>query len=466
VVTRRSLLAFALAAIAVAVLFARPRPTPGPVARDFESYWAAGAAWNAHADPYGRAVWNAERTVPGVDAQRDELLPFVGPPATLLVWSLFARLPYAIAAGLWSALLGLAVVALVACALRASAAHVSATTFLTALALAIAFGPVTSDFALGQLALPAFLGATLVVLYATRSVALATPAAWLAFAQPNAALGLISQLGRNRTTLAIVMGAVAAYTLGAVAANWAWPIEYSRVLAAHADAERFVAIQLSPASIAYGFGAAPRAAEVIGIITAVLAAAAAMALALRVRDRYARFAAFSALSPFAAGFFHEHDLVVAYAGVLWCALRTRATTRVVALVGTLLVAIDWLGLAQRPTGVAQSCLLASAAFAAFVALGERLEQRATLVTGFALAVVLAGAAWIGSHHPVPIWPDALGAFHAAASAGPATTWNAEQRVSGLLAAVPAWAALRSLSLLGSGLLAYAIYRHSAYCRTA
>ena len=35
---------------------------------------------------------------------------------------------------------------------------------------------------------------------------------------------------------------------------------------------------------------------------------------------------------------------------------------------------------------------------------------------FAVAVALACAACIGAQHPAPVWPDALGAFHAAANA--------------------------------------------------
>ena len=237
--------------------------------------------------------------------------------------------------------------------------------FLALLALALAFGPMTSDLALGQLALPAFVGATLVVLIAARSLAGASAAAFLAFAQPNASLGLVSQLGRNRATFAMALGTLLAYALGALAAGWAWPVAYARILAAHGAAERFAAIQISPASIAFGFGAPPLAAGCAGVAIALLAIAAAIAIAVAVRDNFARFAAFSALGPFAAGFVHEHDLVVAYAAAAWCALRTRATARIVALAGTLLVSVDWLGLAQRPTGIAQSALLALAALCAF-----------------------------------------------------------------------------------------------------
>lgn len=468
--TRAWLIAIACASIVAAIVAVRPRTTPGPFMRDFEAYWSAGTAWNARADPYGSAIWDAERGVAGVDARRDEVLPFVGPPATLLVWSCFARLPYATAAALWSIVLAISLLALVATALRGAGSYVAPAGFVAALALALAFGPVTSDLALGQLALPALLGATLVVTIAGRSLGGAAAAAYLAFAQPNASLGLASQVGRNRTTLALALGALATYGLGAAAAGWSWPLAFARIVVAHSAAERFVAIQLTPASIVHGAGATPFAAQLTGALFALAAVAAAIAIALRVHDPFARFAAFAALAPFVASFFHEHDLVVAYPAAVWCALRLRGRLRVVALAGTLCVAIDWLGLAQRPTGIAQSALLALAALTAFIALNDEVELRGALAVAAAFAGLFAAAAWFGTRFPAPVWPTALGAFHAPAGASIAVVWWAEQRASGLLAEVPAWALLRSLSLLGCVLLAYAIgaakYPRSSCCRTA
>ncbi|MBV8531071.1 MAG: hypothetical protein JO104_07110, partial [Candidatus Eremiobacteraeota bacterium] len=399
-VTHKWLLSGACAAIAIAFLAARPHPTPGPVMRDFEAYWAAGAAWNARADPYGVAIWNVQRGVPGVDARRDEILPFVGPPATLLVWSAFARLPYATAAAVWSCVLGTSLLVLVVVVLVGAGGSLSLSSVVGTLALALAFGPLTSGLALGQLAVPAFTGAALVVLAATRSFPGATVAATLAFAQPNAALGLISQLGRNRVTLAIALAAFLSYALGAIAAGWKWPLAYAHMLGQHAGAERFVAIQITPSSVAFGLGATASSARLVATALAILAIGAGIALAAAVRGRFARFAAFSTLAPFVASFFHEHDLIVAYAAAAWCAIRTRGTTRIVALAGALLVAVDWLGLAQRPTGIAQSALLAVAAMAAFAALGERTE-RWTFAVMAAFAAVFVAAAISAVHHPAP-----------------------------------------------------------------
>jgi hypothetical protein len=447
------------------VFAVRPVATPGPLARDFEAYWSAGSTWNQHLDPYGRAIWNAERRIDGVDARRDELLPFIGPPPALFAWSVAARLPYPSAVFVWWSILGIALIALVATVLRGCDAKLSLFSVFAGVMLAISFGPITSDLALGQIALPAFFGAALLTVAADRSSIVAVLAAITAFSQPNASIGLVSQLGRNRTTLAIAAGAVLFYALGSLVAGRHWPFEYAKTIAAHAAAERFIAIQFTHVSIAYGFGASALPAIAVGIVCGALTVIVAITLAYRVRDRFARFAAFSAIAPFVSSFFHEHDFVVAYAAALWCAVRARGRVRAFGLAGTLFAGIDWLGFAQRPTGVGQSLLLAIAAAGAFLAF-EGMSVRVTSVTLGTVALVFAGTALLASHHPVPIWPDALGNFHAAAGATAAEVWHQEQLSSGLVAAEPVWAGLRCLPLLGCGLLSYAIYRHSSCCRTA
>ncbi|HEY2554846.1 MAG TPA: glycosyltransferase 87 family protein, partial [Candidatus Cybelea sp.] len=368
-------LALAYAAIAIALAAARPVATAGPLARDFEAYWSAGVTANAGDDPYSRRIWKAESSVAGVDRRRDEVLPFIGPPATLLVWRPLARLPYAAAAALWLTLLTIALLGLILGALYGSRERITPTSFLAATALAIAFGPITSDLALGQIALLAFAAATFFVTLVDRSLLAAAGAAVLAFAQPNLALGLTSQLGRVRALLAIAGGAAVTYGLGALALGLAWPLRYASAGLAHGAAERFVAIQITPAAVAYGFGLPPNIAWTFGIAVAAVALAAGVALVFRVREPFARFAGCSALVPFVAAFVHEHDLLVAYVAALVCALRTRGATRVVGFSGTLLVCIDWLGLAQRPSGVGQSALLALAAAA-----GVRAQDRALSYT--------------------------------------------------------------------------------------
>lgn len=464
--TRYWLLAAACLAIAIAVSAARPVRTPGPLARDFEAYWSAGKTSNAHTDPYGRTIWRAESGIAGVDARRDELLPFISPPHTLIAWRAAARLPYETATYVWWALLGIALSALVVAVLRGAAAPITSFSFLTVAALAVAYAPISSDLALGQIALAAFLGAVLVVNLASHRLPLAVLAALLSFAQPNAALGLAGQIGRNRVTVALLLGAALTYVLGALMAGWNWPWTYASAVAEHGAAERFAAIQFNPGAIAFDFGATPAAANAAALVIALFAVIAAIMLCRAVREPFARFAGLSALVPFVAGFFHEHDFVVAFAAAIWSAIRTTGATRAIALGGTLLVGFDWLGLAQRPGGIAQSALMESAVFAAFVALGEKIEVRQAVSVAAAATLVIAAAAILALHHPVPVWPDGLAGFRAPATAAVASIWLDEQRANGLLVGVPAWGALRSLSLLGSALLAYAIYRHPSYCRTA
>jgi hypothetical protein len=464
-------IAVAVAFVAIAIFAARPVATPGPFLRDFEAYWSAGVTRNAGHNPYTRAIWDAERSVPGVDPSRDEVLPFVGPPASLFVWADFALFPYAVAARIWWVLLAVCVPGLAMLTLRGSGSPIAFTPVAAAVVLAIGFGPVTSDLALGQVALLALTGAVAFALVTAVPKGLwplvaGTVAAHVALLQPNVAIELTSQMGRARAALALVGGVTTSYLLGAFLHGWDWPLIYGQVLMAHGAAERFSAIQISPAAIAYGFGASAQVATLVAWSVAAIAVAAAGALAYRIRDSFARFAVFAALAPFVVGFFHEHDLIVAYVAAVWCALRTHGRTRTIACAGAVLVAVDWLGLAQRPSGLLQSVLLAGTALLAFSALGDDEKGRATLYAAGPLAVIFALAALLAASHTAPVWPDTLASFHAPASATLSQIWFEEQRAAGLLAAVPAWAVLRSLSLLGCALLVWSVARASFALRLA
>jgi hypothetical protein len=460
---KKALLTISFALIVVALTAARPASTWGPLLRDFEAYWSAGQTYNAHEDPYGRRIWSAERSVPGVDEHQEEVLPFIGPPATLWLWSTLARLPYAIASTIWWLVLAGALGTLIAISLRASGAGLSLFSFLAALALAVGCGPVTGDLALGQVAMIALAGAVGSVEGTLLTKILGC---FLASFQPNVSLGLISQLGFNRTTLAIVVGAVLSYLAGALAVGWRWPVMYAALVRSHAAGERYSGIQITPASIAYGFHASTTVTSIVAIVSAAAAIVAGTLIWRSVSDRFARFAAFSALTPFVVTFVHEHDLVAAFPAAIWCAVRTQGALRVLALFGTMLVAIDWFGQAQRPNGIAQAALLAAAALAAFGALGEEPEIGAVLRAAVPIVALFAAMAAMATAYPAPIWPYHLGAFHPPPSWSIATVWQQEQQRDGLQAAVPSWSVLRSLSLLGCALLALAICRHPSYCRTA
>ncbi len=450
---RTWLLALAALAVLVAVFFARPHATPGPPMRDFEAYYAAGSVWSHGGDPYSQAIWYAEQSVPGVNAQRYEALPFVGPPVLLPVFAIVAHLPFAAANVVWRVLLVAALAVVAFLTLRMAGHRVTAGSILAISVAALGFGPLTSALALGQIALPAFACALLSLAWA--------PASFLAWMQPNIALTLASQLVSRRAFGFPV--AALAFGAACIAAGGVGGIEhYLAVLQQHASAERFSAIQITPASIAYGFGAPVQLASAIGTVI-TLAAVCCWALLMREHtDVLTRFCATCALLPLAMPFFHEHDLLVAFVPAIVLTLRADSRTWPIAAIGGLFAATDWLGLAQRPDGVLQTLLLVGALGLALVALREQTHPRMLIVPGAVLAAIAVAGAFTHAH-PAPVWPDAMRAVPPGIGhADIAAAWNAQQRATGLLTQNAVWAALRCLSLTGCALVAVAAAISSRY----
>ncbi len=415
--------------------------------RDFEAYYAAGAAWRAGEDPYGAAIWRYEKVLAGVQPARYELLPFVGPPAILPLWSAVARLPFAAANLAWRALLVPCVAALVLVALGLCRIRIAPFSFAAVAVAALGFGPITSAVALGQIALPSFACAALALLWA--------PAGIFAWAQPNIALTLASQVPRRAGAIAFVAGIAAFASACLIVAGPQGCLRYLAVLRAHELAERFALIQITPAAVAYGFGASPAAAATVGIAVSACAIALWVLFMLKLRDSAARFCATCALVPAAMPFFHEHDLLIAFLPALYFTMRCSARVWPLAAGGALLCATDWLGLAQRPDGMPQTLLLVGAAGIALFALRNDLHARALAAPAAVLALVgIAGA--FAYAHPAPVWPDAMRALPATVLHGNAAqVWSAEQIAAGLLARNPFCAILRCGSLGGCALLALA-----------
>ena len=413
--------------------------------RDFEAYYAAGTVWNAGGDPYSSQIWRAERTLQGVDAARFEALPFAGPPALLPFFGAFARVPFAAANAVWRVLLACTMAALACAALALAGIRPSAVTLVPAAAVALGFGPATSAFALGQIALPASLFAALSV-----RKPVAALGAWM---QPNVAL--TAAPARGFVPSLAVFAAVCAVVLhGDVR-------QYAHVLTAHGAAERFALIQIAPAAIAYGFGVSPPLAEAIGAACTLAAAAAWLLLLRTTRDPVMRFCGTCALVPFAVPFFHEHDLLVLFVPAIVLVSRAKPASVTLAVTAALLCATDWLGLAQRPGGVAQTLLLVAGCGAALLAL--RPDARLRMLYGPAAvlaAIVLCGLA--AQARPAPVWPDAMRALPDGIAKQPiAQAWNAELRASGMFRPDAFWALLRSLSLAGSALLVFCALRDRA-----
>ncbi|HEY4441160.1 MAG TPA: glycosyltransferase 87 family protein [Candidatus Elarobacter sp.] len=444
----------------MALTLLRPPPAQGPFGRDFEAYYAAGATWNAGGDPWSRDVWRIERTIPGVDANREELLPYVGPAAALPLFGLFARMPYAVAVRWWTALLALGLLALAAAALRLAGGG-APVTIVAALTFAAIAAPSVSAIALGQAAMLSAGGIAVALLAYQRRYAAGAIAATLAAAmQPNLALGLT---WRMRDLFALLCAAGSALLFAAVTliagGGPAGFSAYLQRLRQHGNAEAFSGIQHTPESIAWALGEPQAAAAAIGVAVAVATVAAVLVLIVtrRLNALDGTLLGLAAL-PLAVPFFHEHDLVVEVIPLLILALRAAGTARAVAGVAAVLILVDWFGLAQR--GAAQPQLLAQgvAIALAFAACRrDRAPGAADLAPLAALAVVACSAIPLANAAPAPIWPDALPpAYQAPADGGASAVWADEQRAAGLLVPQPAWGALRALPLAGCVVLGAAI----------
>ena len=449
----------ALAALAIAAIWLRPPPTEGPYARDYEAYEAAGATWSAGGDAWSRDVWRIERTVPGVDPSRDELLPYVGPAAALPLFALLARAPHGIAVRIWSGMLAGALGALVLAAL-ALARERRVGALLAAFALALASGPAISALTLGQAALMAVAGIALALLAFERGRFVAGACGVLfAGLQPNLALVLIARV-RSRAVALACTAAAAVFFGTSLAADrgLAGLREYLRRLGEHGAAERWILIQHTPAAIAWGFGAPRDAAAAIGTIAALAAIAGTIAaiVAYRLRARDGALLAAAAL-PLAVPFFHEHDFVLTLLPLLVLAVTSTGAARICAALAVPLALVDWLGIAQRPAATTEIVVLGGVLACAFVALGRGRPLRGDAFVLGAFVIVTAVAVPLALTHPAPTWPDRLPlAYRAPAGADMSAVWADEQRRAGLETVEPAWAALRALPLAGSVLTGVAI----------
>jgi hypothetical protein len=441
---------------ALAATVFRPPLTHGPLARDFEAYYAAGATWNAGRDPWSRDVWLVERTIAGVDASHDELLPFVGPAAGLPLWSLLARLPFEAAEGVWLTVLVLALVALAAAAVAVAGAPFTARDVFCALLVGALSGPVISAITLGQAALVAAAAVALAFLALERRSPWSIAAAFGAAIQPNLALPRAVRLTERRSAAYLIAALLAFLALTLALGGPGGLVEYLRRLAAHGAVERFILIQCSVPAVAASFGLSPPYAVLAGDAIALAGLAVAVAGAVAMRSRPTLSAAFAiALLPLIVPFFHVHDFALELIPVIVLAAAGDARVRALTGIASICVLVDWLGLAQRPPGIPQTICLALALACAFAALQRARSRGPALATFGACAALLLLAVPLARHWPAPVWPDTLGAFHAAATLDASAVWGAEQQRAGLGALVPAWGILRAIPLAGCLLLALA-----------
>jgi glycosyl transferase family 87 len=398
-----------------------------------------------------------------VDASRDELLPFVGPAAALPLYGALARLPQPAAVRVWTALLVASAAAFVLAALALARTR-RGTALAGATLLAIASGPETSAIALGQVALVSAAAiACALVAFERRSLAGGALATLAAALQPNLAIALIARV-RDRSTPAGASLAALAFAALTLAAGGGLPgiRAYAHRLAEHGAAERFVAIQHTPAAIAWAFGAPADFALTAGTLCAIAAVAIVLAaiVAAKLDPLDGTLLAIAAL-PFAVPFFHEHDFVIELLPLSVLAMRGGAAAPTA--LAAALICVNWLHFAQRPEAGAQTLALGLAAACGYALLRPaRDDARLTRTDLLPLAAVIALACValpLGRAYPAPVWPDRLPpGYRAPANADASAVWADEQRVAGLDTRQPAWGALRALPLAGCIVLGIAVVR--------
>jgi hypothetical protein len=399
-----------------------------------------------------------ERAIPGVDASRDELLPFVGPAASLPLWSVLARLPFDAARAVWVIVLLLASAVLVLASLRLALGSFGRADAGIALLFGALTGPLVSDVSLGQVALVSAAAVAVSFVALDRRSGWPIVTACIAALQPNLALPLAARLTDRRTIALLAFALVAflavSFALGGGPAGF---IAYLRLLEEHGSGERFILIQYSIPAILATFGIARSAAGVAGDAFAFVAFAVATYAAFRFRSQPVIVAAIAvAVLPWAVPFFHEHDFVIELIPALILCAAADARVRLVAAAASICVFVDWLGIAQRPHAALQIVCLAFALACALIAFGNRSPRTTSpLAPILTCAIVAAIAVPLAGAFPAPTWPDMLGAFHAAPGLDASAVWAAEQRRAGLDALVPTWGVLRAIPLAGCAALAIA-----------
>jgi len=434
--------ALAATLIAIGLMALRPAESTGGALRDFGVFRAAGETRLDGRDPYSAAIAAHENALP-----RGAMMPFVGMPPALPFWLALARLPEPAANALWRSLLIFALLALTVGSTMLARVRAPFDFLCVALA-ALAFTPITSAIALGQTALAGAAAAALAL--ALRTPAALTAGSFVALAfQPNAALGLFAAFRRGARWLAL--GIAALYACGAIVRGPRWPLFYAHLLAAQSAAERDSVLQFTPAAIAAGFGASAPAAHAIAIAAAVVAAAAAIVLAWRARDQRFGFVAISCALPFACGYFHGHDFAALFAPAMIVLRGVHARLRGAALAATVAIGANWLDFAQAPHAYAQDVVLGCALIAVCLAILPRIDARVMLVAVASVALV-AIAAWLGTTHPIPNWPDDFPGLAGRGAGTAAVVWHAELAATGLLSPNPVSALLRCIPLAGCALL--------------
>lgn len=445
---------------AIAYLVWRPFVPGGPAMTDFSAYYAAGATWLHHGDPYSFSLWNAERHLPGGGGARDGLNPYVGPPLDLPLWALLSLLPYGIAIIVWGAFLVLCIGIVLIVPARLAGRALDRGDALSLLLFACACAPLILGLALGQAAIPAVAALALALLMLARARIGWTAffAAGAAVFKPNLALVLVPMLRSGRVAFACAIAALVTAALNVVAVGGLpRALAYLGLLPQHTASERFYSYQFTPTAIAHGFGLAPGPAERTGVVIAIVAVVLVCVVIWRRRAGLVDGALLCcAALPFAIPYLHEVDFAVVVLPAFVAFYRARADATVLAACALVALSVNPFGLARGPSAVAFSLVGATVAALALAALarGPRLALR---FVPFAVPVLVLGLGMAAPKQILPTWPaDLPRDFMAGRHAPPNVVWHREIVATGLEDVNPWVAFLRTITLAGCALAGVAM----------
>lgn len=443
-----------LTAFAAGYLFWLPFHPDGAPMTDFSAYYSAGRYWAHGGDPYSPGIWRVEQTLPGVDAKRAELLPFVGPPLSLPLWAALGALPYAVAASLWGVLLLACGAALVIVPAHLAQRRIRRPNAASLLLLVLVAGPLVTAISVGQAALPAAAAVDFAILFAAQRkwLPMAFAVVLGAMLKPNDALTIAGSL---HEVAALGVAAAAAVLSGVANLPFAGGVHgliaYVNVLMHQSDSERLFVYQLTTTSIAYGFGLDERHAQIVGwSVSAIAIVATVVAIRCARLNVVDGGALACAMFPFVMPFEHEPDLAIVFLPALLLLFRAKGWTWGIGAVGTVLICVDPFAMAQGRLGLVFTIVTAAVASLQLAALAPPDVRWARLAPFSVIPLVLV-AGLFAPPTRLPMWPAAL-PQHVSVAAGASANaqWHDEISAAGLETQRP-WASfLRLLTLCGCG----------------
>jgi hypothetical protein len=411
-------------------------------------------------DPYGIGIWSIEQTLPGFDASRLELLPFVGPPLSLPLWAAFGSLPYLAASIAWGVVVIAAAALLLVIPARLAHHRIRRADVISLFVVAVSAGPIVTAASVGQAALPAAAAVGFSILCAARrqwpAMILATIAAGLL--KPNDALALVATARDIAALGALVTSIIVSSVANLQFANGVHGIvTYANVLLGQGESERTSAYQFSVTAIAFGFGMTQSVARTFGTVVSVIAIGATV-VALRVNRASITDGAVIACAalPFVLPFEHEPDMIVALLPALVVTFRATGGAWALGATGTVLLCIDPFALTQGWPGLLFSVAMAWITSLQLAALAPAAVGRFRFLP-FAVAPVILAIGLFAPPQHLPLWPATLPDHRAlAAGATASSVWHDELVAMGLENR-NVWVSLvRSLTLCGCACIALAM----------